>query len=270
VATDLQVAGDHLPGSGSAFRRAAAVTALVLGVAGLLISAAGLVIQLLPRHFTAGQQREIMAWEVTGRWRDLSAGQIFPASVGYSLPVTVISDDPPLELSAIRVAIAPQSGCAAAVTSAATARLLHSEGCEARLRATYVDQTMSFVMTVGVAVLPSPAAATSAASGLSRTDLAASSGSPGALPAGVRTVRFAGPDAGLYDYNRQLSASVTAGPYLVLYAAGYADSRPHVQLAHDTYSQAEMTSLAQGVAATVANSLGAPPAAPHCPGSPGC
>jgi hypothetical protein len=270
VATDLQVAGDHLPGGGSGFRKTAAFVALGLGLAGLLVSAAGLVIQLLPRHFTAGQQQAIMAWEVKSRWQQMPAGKVFPELVGYSLPDTVIQDIPPLQLQALRVAIAPQSGCAAGVTDTAVAAVLHRDGCEAILRATYVDQTLSFVMTVGVAVLPTANAAAAASSDLSGTELAAAHDPDADLKAGVRTVRFPGATGGLYDYSRQFAATMQEGPYLVLYAAGYSDGRPRVQLDRDPYSQAEMASMAQGVASVVANRLGVTPALPHCPGAPGC
>jgi hypothetical protein len=263
------VSDGHRPPERSGFRRVAALAALVLGLVGLIISAAGLVIAILPRHFTAGQQQAIMDWEVNGRWRNLPAGKIFPGSVGYSLPDTVIQDVPPLVLRAVRVEIAPQTGCAAGVSDAAAAAVLHRDGCKALLRATYVDQTLSFVVTVGVAVLPTAGAATAASDGLSVTQLAAVQDSS-ALPAGVRIVHFGGAEGGMYDYSKQLSATLASGPYLVMYAAGYADGRPRVQLAHDPYSQAEITSLAQGVATTVANGLGSAPAAPHCPGSPGC
>jgi hypothetical protein len=237
---------------------------------GLTISGAGLVIAILPRHFTAAQQQAIVDWEVSGRWRSLPAGDIFPDSVGYTLPGTVVQNDPPLTLRAVRVEIAPQAGCAAGASDAAVAEVLHRDGCEAMLRATYVDQTMSFVMTVGVAVLPTADAATAASDGLSVTQLAAAVKGSGAIPAGVRTVHFGGADGAMYDYSRQLSATLASGPYLVMYAAGYADGRPRVQLGHDSYSQVEITSLAQGVATKVANSLGSPPAAPRCPGAPGC
>ena len=83
-------------------------------------------------------------------------------------------------------------------------------------------------------------------------------------------IRFQGAAAQLYDYNRQISASFTAGPYLVMYAAGYSDSRPRVSVTQDAYSDAEMTSMADGVAHTVARALAASPGPPHCPGAPGC
>jgi hypothetical protein len=55
-----------------------------------------------------------------------------------------------------------------------------------------------------------------------------------------------------------------------MYAAGYADSRPRVAVTRDGYSFAEMTGLADGVAQSVADTLAAEPASPHCPGTPGC
>ena len=68
----------------------------------------------------------------------------------------------------MRVGIAPQSGCGTGVTTAAAAAVLRHDGCEAVLRATYADSTRSYVMTVGVAVLPSDAAAAKASQSLSR------------------------------------------------------------------------------------------------------
>lgn len=242
---------------------------MILGLLGFVASAVGLTEAVLPRHFTAGQQQQIMAWEVMGRWREMPAGNIFPSRVDYSLPGAVIQENAPLELAAIRVAIAPQSACAAGASDPASATVLRRAGCEAIVRATYIDQTSSFVVTVGVAVLPTPGAASAASAGLSSTQLAAKRGS-GALPGGVHTMHFSGAAGGLYDYSRQISATLRAGPYLVLYAAGYSDGRPRVQLAHDSYSQAEMASMAAGVANGVANGLGTTPTPPHCPGGPGC
>ena len=260
-------------GSPARRRRAAAVIALILGLAGFAVSAFGIANQLLPRHFTASEQRQIEAWEVMRRWQTTPAGQIFPASVSYQLPATVLQDPVPLNLDALRVSIAAEeSDCAKAVTSAPAAAALRRNGCEAVLRATYVDASRSFVMTVGVAVLPNTAAAASADSGLTKPRLAVArqASAQGRLPAGVQVVRFRGAAAGRYDYNRQISASFTAGPYLVMYAAGYSDGRPPVPVVQDMYSDAEMTSMAKGVARTVARTLASSPAPPHCPGAPGC
>jgi hypothetical protein len=260
-------------GRGGRGRRAAAILALILGLGGFAVSMTGVAIQLLPRQFTVGQQRQIEAWEVMRRWQTMPAGRIFPASVSYQLSAQDLQDAAPLDLDALRVSIAPQeSDCAKAVTSAAAGAVLHRNGCEAVLRATYVDATRSYVMTIGVAVLPTEAAATSADSGLSQARLAAARDAAGAgrLPAGVMVVRFGGAGAGRYDYYRQIAASFTAGPYVVMYAAGYSDGRPRVAVSRDTYSYNEMTSMAAGVAHSVANTLAAKPAPPHCPGASGC
>ena len=68
---------------------------------------------------------------------------------------------------------------------------------------------------------------------------------PAGCAAGVLVVRFRGAAARLYDYNRQISASFTAGPYVVMYAVGYSDSRPRVPVSQDKYSDEEMTSMAR-------------------------
>ena len=273
MTADPQASGDQPRRAprGARGRRAAAVIALVLGLAGFVISATGMATQLLPRRFSAAQQQQIENWEIAGRWQQLSAGQIFPSSVGYQLSAAVLQDATPLNLNALRVAIAPQGGCGTGVTTSAAAQVLRRDGCKAILRATYVDATWSYVMTVGVAVLPSDAAAAKADQSLSQPRLAAAHNpEAGRLAAGILVVRYHGTAAAMYDYSRQISASFADGPYLVMYAAGYADSRPRVPVTSDRYSDAEMTSLAEGVAQSVAGTLAAPPASPHCPGSPGC
>jgi hypothetical protein len=264
-------ASGNPPRRGARGRRAAALIALVLGLAGFVISATGMATQLLPRRFSAAQQQQIKNWEIAGRWQQLTAGQIFPATVSYQLSAVVLQDATPLNLNALRVAIAPQSGCGTGVTTAAAASVLRHDGCQAVLRATYVDATGSFVMTVGVAVLPSAAAATAASQSLTQARLtAANQSAADRLAAGILVVRYHGTAAAMYDYSRQISASFPAGPYLIMYAAGYADSRPRVPVTSDQYAYKEMKSLADGVARSVADTLAAVPASPHCPGAPGC
>ena len=68
---------------------AIAATALVLGLIGLVVSAFGVATELMPRTFTAGQQRQITDWEYGRSWRALSAGQIFPTSVSYPPPAVL-------------------------------------------------------------------------------------------------------------------------------------------------------------------------------------
>ena len=239
-----------------------AVIALVLGVAGLAVSLVGVATQLLPRQFTAGQQRQITNWEFGKRWRDLSAAVIFPASASYS-PPAALDDDPSLTLAARRIGIARQATCHAA-TDAAAAAVLDRDGCSAMLRATYADGTDSYVVTIGVAVLPAAAQASAAVTSL------ASAGAGGIEP-GVHAVPFANtPAAWFTDQRRQLSGAVSAGTYVVLYTAGYADNRPREPISADGYADAEMTGAAAGVARAVLSVLARPVPSPSCPGTPGC
>ncbi|MBO0814556.1 MAG: hypothetical protein J2P30_05305 [Actinobacteria bacterium] len=238
---------------------------LLVALAGLVLSAAAAAVQFLPRHFSAAQRSQIMAWEVGKRWRSWPAGRIFPSAIGYELPGSAFGGGRSLALRAQRVGIAPQASCRNA-TARAAGRLLVKRGCVAVLRATYQDTTQTFAVTVGVAVLPAtsttdtPAAA--AASALHK------SGGPQPWLRAVSfrhtaTAHFAGP-------GHKVAWSHAAGPYLVLATVGYADGRPWLSRGHDTYTRAELTSLATGVGHWLAGRLGAPPPVPHCPGSPGC
>jgi hypothetical protein len=247
-------------------RSAATVAALVLGLVGLAVSLVGVTIGVLPRQFTQGQQRSIMAWEVSARWRTDKAGAIFPAQVAYA-PPAVLADGTPLTLTAHRIGIATQTRCAAGADPVIST-VLTRYGCEAMLRATYADTTDSYVLTVGVAVLPGTAQAAAAEQQLSPPRL---TDARAARAVGVRTVPFGGTVAAAFqDSRRQLLGSLQAGPYIVMYAIGYAGYRPQVEVASDQYSDAEMTSMATGVARAVATVLGAPAVIPRCPGAPGC
>jgi hypothetical protein len=238
------------------------VTALVLGIAGLALSLEGIATQLLPRQFTALQQRQITDWEAGTRWRTLPAGTIFPATVRYP-PPTALDDVAGLTLTASRIGIARQAACRSATDPAAAtdpkaAAVLARHGCEAVLRASYVDGTSSYVVTVGVAVLPGVAQAKAANQEL-------------VSGAGVLTAQFAGtPAAGFTEGRRQISAHVAAGSYLILYTIGYADDRPRVRVTADSYADAEMTAVGAGVAQKVGSVLGAPVPPARCPGAPGC
>jgi hypothetical protein len=238
-----------------------AVIALVLGVAGLVISLIGVATQVLPRQFTAAQQRQITDWEVGSHWRTTQAGTIFPASVSYTAPAS-LNDDSGLKLTATRIGIARQASCKAAA-DAAVAAVLDRNGCVAMLRATYVDGTDSYVVTVGVAVMPGSAQAAAAEREL-----------PSPRPyVGVRTVRFKGtPAAEFTNLRRQISGVLagSTGTYVFFYTIGYADGRPRVLITADSYGDAEMTSMGEGVARKVGSMLTARVTPPRCPGVPGC
>lgn len=256
------------PGPARGARRLRQLVAWGLIGAGVLAALgfmAGIVTQAGPRTFTASQRQQITDWEYGARWRDLPAGAIFPASVSYPAP-DALNDDASLTLAAQRVGIAKQASCASA-TDPAAAAVLDRDGCSAMLRATYVDTTDSFVLTVGAAVLPGSASAQAAAQVITK------SGDSSGLGATVHTVPFKGTAAGLFtDKQRQLSGVVAQGTYVVLYTVGYADGRPKQHVVGDSYTDGEMTSAGTGVAGKVLSTLAASVPPPHCPaaGIPGC
>jgi hypothetical protein len=169
-----------------------------------------------------------------------------------------------LQLTADRIGIASQASCAAATDPAAVGAALARNGCEAMLRATYVDGTDSYVITVGVAAMAGSDQVNAAKRELAGVVV-------GSNGAGVRTVRVAGSLGALFtDSRRQLSGSMAAGPYLVFYAIGYTDGRPSVPVGADHYADAEMTAAGAGVAQAVASEVGKAVPPPHCPGTPGC
>jgi hypothetical protein len=130
------------------------------------------------------------------------------------------------------------------------------------LRATYTDATRSLVVTIGVAVMPGPQAVLTSAAALSGHS---------SLNPGVRPLAFPGTlSAGFGPRQRQLSAAVKGGNYLVLSVAGYSDGRPTAPISSDAYANDEMFSFANGLARAVAAPLRKPVARPACPGAPGC
>ncbi len=248
------------------------VAALVVGVAVLAASIVGVTLALLPRQFTASQAQQIMAWETAKRWRSWPAGKIFPPTIGYQVPAGSLQANSGLGLTAYRAGIGPQTSCAAA-TDPTAGRVLGQNGCAALLRATYTDATGAFVTTVGIAVLPSSQASDAARDALT----AAGKATPGTSTAvggqgtGVRALPVDGTlAAGFGNAQRQISSVVPSGPYLIMYASGYTDGRPREQLQPNQYAEGEMVSVSVGIANSVAARIGAPPAAPHCPGAPGC
>jgi hypothetical protein len=256
-------AGPARPPRRRGFGTTAALVAAIFGGVGLVVSLTGLAIQLLPRHFSAAQQQRIMAWEVSKRWRTLPAGDIFPATVRYDLTALDLQDITSVSLQAARVGIAPQASCDGA-TDPGAARVLDAHGCQAVLRATYTDESATYVVTVGVAVLGSAAQAAAAEAALPPEK-------DSAVSPGLESASFAGTPAGSFgNEERQVTFSKAAGPYVIMYAAGYADGRPQVNINEDGYARTEMTAAAEGVEASVASTLAAPPPTPHCPGAPGC
>lgn len=250
----------HSP-RGGRLLRALLLLGVIAGAAGLIFSAVSIVVQIMPRTFTAAQREQIVAWEIGKRWRSWQAGQIFPQTIAYSLSGRAFGGGQSLSLTAQRVGIAPQASCRDAVERAA-AGVLDQHGCAAVLRATYEDTTQTLAVTVGVAVLPAGAAARKTAAAL---------GTAGSASSGIKAVSFRRTATSRFgDRSQKLWWDRVAGPYLVLAAVGYADGRPWLARGNDTYTQAELLGLASGTGQRVAAALGAQPAAPRCPGNPAC
>jgi hypothetical protein len=253
---------------GGQWRRRGRLTAfgalLAAGLVGLAFSAVGIAHQLLPRHFSAAQQRAIASWEVERRWRAATAGTIFPASVPYYLPASLLNANSGATLHARLLGISSGTRCAEAVSKTAIRLLLQTHGCSAALRATYVDASGSLVATVAVTVLPSTTAASAVVNDLSQDGRASS-------PALVRTLAIPRtPAAGFGAAQRQLSYITGAESYVIMATAGFADGRGRVRVAADDYLDGEMSSLAIGLVDRAKSVLGGPPATPACPGTPGC
>jgi hypothetical protein len=258
-------ASEYLPTQRTASRprhKGLLLAVLSLSLVGLLAATAGLVVQLLPRTFNTAQKQQIIAWDLGKRWRTWPAAKIFPDSIQYPVPGNALGGAD-LSLAAHRIGIARQASCHTA-TDPAVARVLARYGCLAVLRATYADATQSLAVTVGVAVLPTPAAARA-----SQNVLAGQHGN-GPRP-GVRVVSFRRtPVARFGNRQRQLSSVKRAGPYLVFTTVGYADGRRRVHEAANLYATAEMLGLEGGVGGWVVGHLGAAPPPPACPGGPAC
>src|SRR5690606_18631697 len=102
--------------------------------------------------------------------------------------------------------------------------------CRTMLRATYVDQTATFAVTVGIAVLRDEEAVARAATELPVDDRVGVR--PAAFP---RTVTDTFGPA-----QRQRTGWVAAGPYIVFSTAGYADGRTRESIPPEELVNSEM------------------------------
>lgn len=213
---------------------------LGLGAAG---AGAARVVATVTRHpsqaqITAAGQREFAVL-----WQRLSAGQIFPSSVSYLNAFGA-------KTTATLVGIAPQAPCGSAVDSAA-APVLAAAGCVTVLRATYTDASRTAVATIGIAVLRSPGDALIAMS----TFTAGGHG-------GLLALGFPSTVASLFSGSARetYAAKTTAGRYLFLYAAGYADGR-HTTLSGSTddyTGETVTTDLGSGLVSRLSAAFQAP------------
>lgn len=208
------------------------VALLGLGAAGA--GAAGFAVAA-HRHPTEAQIASAGQREQAILWERLSAGQIFPSSVSYKNTLGA-------ETKATLVGIAPRAPCRSAVDAKAAAVL--AAGCVTVLRATYADASGTALVTVGVAVLRTPDAAQTALG-----KLKASGG--GLLP-----LSFPGTVASVFTGKaRETNAAQdSAGPYLFLYAAGYADGRS-TKLTSESFEDSSGETVTRDLGVNVTNAL---------------
>jgi hypothetical protein len=185
------------------------VVLAVLGLAGMVGGGVALSKELT-RKATKAEATAALAQEIAGRWQRLPAGKIFPARISY---LNALADPATARL----VGIAPPASCRLSLAPAAFQRI-RSLGCTVMLRATYVDAAGTLAATVGIAVMRSEVAASTALA-----DLAPMRGS-----AVLDTISFSGTIANDFG-NAERGANgmeQLSSPYLFLYTAGYTDGLP--------------------------------------------
>jgi hypothetical protein len=212
----------------------------------VLLGTVGLLGETRSRPLTPAEQNRYKQEEIARRWQAWPATGVFPEEVKYL----------GLERAqqyARRVGIAPETDCGKAVDPA-VAGILDRHGCITMLRATYTDQTSTFVITVGVAVLKDEESRISAGEQLVQDDRV------GVLPVGFPgtvTERF-GAD------QRQRTGWVGAGPYLVFSTAGYADGRTRAAIPPEEILHSELWPTAKSIGNQIAYFLADPPKVPPC------
>jgi hypothetical protein len=162
------------------------------------------------RRPTTAQRAAAAAAAVARRWRSWPASRIFPATLSYT--TSLLNDE-----TAHRIGISPDSRCTAALDARLASRA-HRDGCQAGIRASYVDQLQGVLFTTGVLAFPSPGQARKFADGLS-------AGRPPARA--LRALALPGTASALFsDAARQAATVRQHGPYVLLTVAGYTDGRP--------------------------------------------
>jgi hypothetical protein len=211
----------------------AVVALIVLGLVGVLGGGAELGKELT-RKATKAEQAAALATEIASRWQRLPAGTMFPATIRYfSMSGGTVT--------AALVAIAPRTSCQQALEPDAFQQV-RALGCTAMLRATYVDAAGTQAATVGIAVMSSPAAAARA-----QGDLDPMKGG-----SGLYTVTVSGSIASTFgNAQRGADGAEIAGPYLLLFTAGYSDGIP----GSDATDTDELTALGSGVLAVLQRTL---------------
>ncbi|MFC6081439.1 hypothetical protein [Sphaerisporangium aureirubrum] len=221
-------------------------TILALAATDVLLGVVGVLQETRSRPLTVAERDHYAAQDIARRWHALRAGSVFPAEVEYAgLNRT--------RQLARRVGIAAEAPCPS-VVDAPVATVLREHRCRTMLRATYVDQSSAFVVTVGVAVFPDEETRVGTGSDLPVDDRV-----------GVRPVAFPGTVTERFGAaQRQRTGWVGAGPYIVFSTAGYTDGRTRESIPLEETLHSELWSTAQTVAGRIARVLAEPPEIPRC------
>ncbi|MEV7011861.1 hypothetical protein [Streptosporangium sp. NPDC051022] len=220
---------------------------LAMAASDVLTGAVGLFRETRARPLTAAEQDRYIRDDIARRWHTWSADVIFPTELQYvGLGRT--------QQYARRIGIAPETSCRSGLDTP-VGSVLTQYGCRTLLRATYVDQTSTFVITVGIAVLDDEEKRASATAQLAADDRV-----------GVRPVAFPGTAAALFGAaQRQRNAWVAVGPYVVFSTAGYADGRTREAIPPEEILHSELWPTAQAITGRIARALGDEPSAvPQC------
>lgn len=214
------------PDGAAPTRRAGPPLLLIIAVAVLGLGAlAGGVVPIavdLTRKPTDAEIRAAGVKELAGRWRILTAGEIFPGRVEVRARDRFMKEMDPPAWTAVRAGIAPEASCAAAF-DAALAKVLAKHGCRTALRATYLDGSGTLAATVGIAVMPDTRRASQA-----EGDFGATLGVHGVKERyGVRAVPVPGTAAAAFSDRRRRSfwLDTNGTPYLFFRSSGWLADR---------------------------------------------
>jgi hypothetical protein len=219
---------------------------LAVAATNVLLGTVGLLQETRSRPLTEAERAKYVQEDIARRWHAWPATTVFPQELEY---VGLGRS----QQFAHRVGIAPESSCRGGLDSPVAAAL-EGYGCRTLLRATYVDQSSSYAITVGVAVLRDEQARVDASARLPVDDRV-----------GVRPVAFPRTATELFGAaQRQRTGWVGAGPYVVFSSAGYTDGRTRAAVAPEEILHSELWPTAQSIAGRIARFLGEPPDVPRC------
>ncbi|WP_214412703.1 hypothetical protein [Sphaerisporangium fuscum] len=221
-------------------------TVLAIAATNVLLGVIGVLQETRSRPLTPSERARYTEQDVARRWQAWTADAVFPSQVQYLGLARV-------RQYAKRVGIAPEAPCASVVDSP-VASVLRKHRCRTMLRATYVDQSSTFAVTVGVAVMTDEEARVNTAADLPVDDRV-----------GVRPVAFPGTVTESFGAaQRQRTAWMGAGPYIVFSVAGYTDGRTREAVPPEEAVHSELWPAAQSIAGRIAHDLAAPPEIPRC------